>query len=343
MRFGFDIVPDRPLSEVREWWRACDAGGMDVIGVPDSPVVARELYVTATHCLAVTERARMMIAVSNPVSRDVSVTGAALTTLDELAPGRVAFGIGSGDSALWGVGLAPGRVDDLRQYIVALKALLAGEEATIGDRTFRSTWSTEPRDVPVYVACSGTRVLRMASQVADGLVLAMGFGADNLAYVRATIADACAEVGRDPAELDLWGHCSLVFAPTVEEGMAKNLGVNPGWMTMGTLEGKQIPEEFREPLLQLTSDFRNLSTEYATKDRGAALVDRAKDLGIYEWLVSRAPALWGPPDNIVTRLRELDGMGIGSWLFYGGGADFDRSAWIETFTGEVLPRITTTR
>jgi len=340
VKFGFDIVQDRPLVELREWWRACDAGGMDVIGLPDSPVVARELYVTATHCLDITENAEVMAAVSNPISRDISVTGASLATLAELAPGRVKYGIGSGDSALWGVGLKPARVAVLRDYIVALKTFLRGEEAEFGGRRFASAWATEPVDVPIYVAASGPKTLRMAAQVADGLILAMGFGPDNLAYVDTIVREACAEVGRDPDELDIWGHCSLGFAATVEDGMARNLGVNPGWMAMGSMEGKQIPNEFREPLQRLTSDFGDVDAEYTTQHRGERLVEKAKSLGIYEWLASRAPGLWGPPEHVASRLLEFDGNGLSNWIFYGGGSDYDRGEWIETFTSEVIPRTT---
>jgi alkanesulfonate monooxygenase SsuD/methylene tetrahydromethanopterin reductase-like flavin-dependent oxidoreductase (luciferase family) len=204
-------------------------------------------------------------------------------------------------------------------------------------RHFRSTWTAAP--VPIYVACSGPKILRAAAQVADGLILAMGFGDDQLAEVEQIIESACAEVGRDPTTLDLWWHCSLVFAPTVEEGMQRNLGVNPGWLTLKTLEGKQIPDDVRAGLLALTEDFRNVDAEYRERSRGAALVARAKELGIYEWLVSRAPGLWGPPEHIADRLVELGRRGLANWIFYGGSSDIDRSEWIRRFTGDVVPRL----
>jgi 5,10-methylenetetrahydromethanopterin reductase len=126
MRFGFDIVSDVPLGVVAEWWRSCETGGIDVIGIPDSPIVCRETFVSAAACLRETESVRVMIAVSNPISRDLSVTGAALATLSELAPGRVVYGIGTGDSALWGVGLPSARVSRVREYVVGLKAFMRG-------------------------------------------------------------------------------------------------------------------------------------------------------------------------------------------------------------------------
>lgn len=339
MRFGIDIVSDVHLDVAGQWWQAAERGGLEVIGVPDSPMVCREPFVSAAHCLSITSSAIAMIAVSNPISRDVSVTAASLATLAEIGPGRIAYGIGSGDSALWGVGLRSAKVETLRQYVLALKKLLGGKAASYRGRRMASTWATA--DVPVYVACSGTRTLRMASEVADGLILAMGYSDENLAHVRNTIADAAAATDRDPADLDVWWHCSLGFAPSVEEGLAANLGVNPGWLTMTTMDGKQIPEEVRPALAELTSDFRRVDTEYTTQHRGAHLVQRAIDLGIYDWLAGRAPGLWGPPAHIVDRLAAFDRAGMSNWLFYGGGADIDRAAWIDVFSTEVIPALAT--
>ncbi len=121
--------------------------------------------------------------------------------------------------------------------------------------------------------------------------------------------------------------------------MEENLGVNPGWLTLGTLEGKQIPDELKDSLVQLTASFRDLDAEYGTESRGAHLVRLAKELGLYDWLTARAPRLWGPPETIANRLVELARDGVPNWSFYLPGTDIDRRAWIDRFTGEVLPAV----
>ena len=341
LKYGVVLLPDAPTDAQVELWQACDRGGLDVVGLADSPAVARELYVTATQAIAVTSRTTVMPAVTNPVSRDLSVVAASLATLHEMAPGRVSLGIGSGDSALWGVGLKSARVESMREYIVALKGYLRGERVSFRGRELGSSWPDwePPLDLPILVACSGKKVLRMAAQAADGVILAMGFGSHNLEYVFENIHEACSEVGRDPSDLEIWGHGALTFGPTVEEAMAENLGVNPGWLTLGTLEGKQIPPEHRDALRELTASFRDLDAEYASESRGAGLVRLAKRLGLYEWLVARAPRLWGPPEVIADRLVELAEAGVPNWIFYLPGSAADRLSWIETFTNDVLPRV----
>jgi hypothetical protein len=51
MEFGLDIVTDRPLDELREWWVGCERNGLVTIGVPDSPAICREMYLCAADAL----------------------------------------------------------------------------------------------------------------------------------------------------------------------------------------------------------------------------------------------------------------------------------------------------
>src|SRR5262249_46025718 len=155
-----------------EFWKACDGAGIDWLGFADSPALSRDVYVTSALCAQQTKRIKVASMVTNPVSRDPSVTACAVFSLDHLAPGRIVLGIATGDSALWATGQRMPRVDALREYILAVKALLRGETATYGERSFRVSWAPPEVKVPVYVACAGPKVLRMSAQVADGVVLA---------------------------------------------------------------------------------------------------------------------------------------------------------------------------
>ncbi len=345
MQFCIIFTQTQRLDEVAAWYRACDAAGIHV-GIPDSPALLREMYVTATVCAANTTQSRIITAVTNPLSRHPSVTAAALLSLNDLAPGRIALGIGTGDSAMWAVGLKPAPVARLRDYIVAVKALLRGEAATWEGKTFAPEWSAwaPPVDVPIYVACSGPKTLRMAAQVADGFIITMGFAPDDIRDVGRVIASGCAEVGRDPDALPIWWNCQVVFAPSVEEAMAVGIGWTTGWLTMGSLEGKGIPEAFKAPLLEMNADTHNLEAVYKTPDRGHMLVERAKRLGLYDWLVERSPRLWGTPDDVTRRLRELGDMGLTNWMFLHhsggllvGGPDAAKYEQIDTLAQQIMP------
>ena len=339
MQIALNVLQQGPLSEGPEWWKLLDEAGVHVIGLPDSPALVRELYVTAAACAASTSRATIMTAVTNPLSRDPAVTASALLTLHELAPGRVALGIGTGDSAMWGVGMRPARVARLRDYILAVKALLRGDEATYGGRTFQMQWSDGPRaaDIPVVVAVSGPRVLQMACETSDGMLLSMGFGPHNVAYVRDLVARGCRSAGRDPAELQLWWNSEIVFGDSPEEARERGMGVATEWLTMGSLEGKQIPDHLRQALVQFNADTHDIASEYQDERRESVLIDRARELGLYDWLMARSPGLWGRPEDVAGRLRELGAQGMDRWMFFVGRSENDRMNQLRLICDGVLP------
>ena len=103
--------------------------------------------------------------------------------------------------------------------------------------------------------------------------------------------------------------------------------------------GEANPPDYRQALTELASDFGDVQNEYKIKGKDRAVVARAKELGIYDWLVSVAPGLWGTSEDIARRLLEFDDRGMSQWLFYVGGPDVDRRDWIMQFGTEVMPAI----
>jgi 5,10-methylenetetrahydromethanopterin reductase len=318
-----------------------DDAGVAVIALPDSPALLRDLYISCALCAEHTSRATIMTGVTNPISRDPSVTAAALFTLNEIAPGRIALGIGTGDSAAWGVGRRPAKLQRLRDYIIAVRAMLRGEEVDYEGRTFSAKWAAfdAPVDIPIVIACAGPKIIRLACELADGMLLSMGFSDDNIAYVSSLVEQACDELGRDVEELDRWWNTEIVFGDSVEAARDRHMGVGTEWLTMGSLAGKEIPTHLIDALVRFNDDIHDLSSEYQMDRRETILIERAKQLGLYDWLIARAPGLWGTPDDIVERLRVLDSRGLDKWMFYIGRREQTREEEIRLICEEVLPRV----
>ena len=62
-----------------------------------------------------------------------------------------------------------------------------------------------------------------------------------------------------------------------------------------------------------------------------------KELGIYDWLLSRSPRLWGTPEDMSRRLVDLAEMGFTNWLFHGGFAGPDKLDFVKKVTKGILP------
>lgn len=313
------VMPPK-REAVTEMAKAAERAGISDLGIVDSPLVSRDLYLSCAACLLETTRLRVQTAVTNPVTRHPSVTAASALSLCELAPGRVVLGIATGDSALWGVGLKPAKVSVLCEYIVALKALLRGEPANWQGHTFQGHWKEfDPALAPpVYVACSGPKTLKASAQVADGVIIAeMGYTPEDIAHVRGLIAAGCAEVGRDPATLEVWWGSDVALSDSGAEVTAAGIATSSVWLTMGTMQGKRIPEGFVPKLRQLYDDRYNL--ENYAESPGERLTKRARELGVYDWLVARSARLYGSPQAVRQRMDELRGLGVEQWYLWPEG------------------------
>ncbi|OLZ39162.1 hypothetical protein A6E15_17270 [Natrinema saccharevitans] len=100
------------------------------------------------------------------------MTANAIASLDQVADGRTVLGIGAGDSAVYSVGKQPATVDELAESAGKIRRLLRGEEVAFGGEPFRL--ESRRRDVPTYVAAEGPQTLRMAGEVADGVIFGGG-------------------------------------------------------------------------------------------------------------------------------------------------------------------------
>ena len=127
---------------------------------------------TLALCATATERIRLGSRVITPLTRHPAVAASAAATLEELAPGRTLIGIGSGDSAAYNLGLRPASLAELRAYALTIRELLTTGVASYHDTPARLTWTRAK--IPVYLAASGPKTLRLAGEIADGVVIRTG-------------------------------------------------------------------------------------------------------------------------------------------------------------------------
>jgi 5,10-methylenetetrahydromethanopterin reductase len=135
--FGFSVSPGQADGVAREAAEA-ETLGYDRIGIWDSPALFREPWVVLSAVANAAQRIRLGTWVTNPLARHPVVTASAAASLDELAPGRVYIGIGTGDTGVLHLGLPAASLAQLRRYVLALRASLA---RVPGARPWRATSS----------------------------------------------------------------------------------------------------------------------------------------------------------------------------------------------------------
>jgi 5,10-methylenetetrahydromethanopterin reductase len=139
----------------------------------DSPALYHDVWMTLARSAERTERIGLGPAVLVPSLRHPMAAATAAATLEDLAPGRVALGIGAGFTGRHVLGRPPMRWADVRAYVLALRALLAGDEAEWEGRPIRMIHppgfgAARPIDVPVLIGADGPKGTAVADEVADG-------------------------------------------------------------------------------------------------------------------------------------------------------------------------------
>jgi 5,10-methylenetetrahydromethanopterin reductase len=140
--------------------------------------------------------------VTNFETRHPSVTASAAATLDELAPGRVILGVGTGDSSIKTLGLRPTRIDRMREQLERTRGLLAGEAVDFDGRPMRLE-ALPVNHIPIYLAANAPKALALAGELCEGAIFLSGFEPDLIASTIAKLAAGAGRSGRTVDEIDV--------------------------------------------------------------------------------------------------------------------------------------------
>ena len=126
MDFGFTLKPDHTVERTINLTRQAEDGGFSYGWLFDSHVLWKDPYPVLTIMALNTQRMRLGTCVTNPATRDPSVTASALATLNEISGGRMDLGIGRGDSARRRMGKPPTTLARLEEAASLIRDLVEG-------------------------------------------------------------------------------------------------------------------------------------------------------------------------------------------------------------------------
>jgi probable F420-dependent oxidoreductase len=199
LTFGVTFMADPPVSEIVGRTVLAEENGFSHAWLWDSHVLWQEVYPIFALMAAATNDIHLGTCVTNPVTRDPTVTAAAMATLNEISAGRMEMGIGRGDSAQRVLGRGPVTVARLEQACRMIRDLAEGREVDLDGTAVQLKWS-EGRRLPVWVAAYGPMALHCAGRVADGLILQL---ADPfiIEWALRYLREGAEQAGRDPADI----------------------------------------------------------------------------------------------------------------------------------------------
>ena len=312
LSFGISFAPNHP-REVSEWCRASEEAGFERIGMVDSQAIYRELYISCVAGMQATQSIQLGPRVTNALTRHPTVTASALLTLNELAPGRVFAGLGTGDSAVFNIGLKPVKLAVLGEFTACLRALLRGESTNYQGHELKLTWGKA--DIPIYIAGHGPKTLELAGEYADGVIVGTGVGDDVVRHAYASISAGAARAGRKLDDLDVWWALSAYIGNSRDEALSvirMLLAAKANHLARFPEQNKQVPPEYKDILERIHKGYNYL--EHQKPGAGTTNAALVRESGLESYLADRY-AIVGTADDCLATIERMAGYGVKKiWL-----------------------------
>ena len=199
MDFGVVLQTTPPSARVVDLAKTAETYGFTYVWTFDSHILWQEPYVIYSQILAETRNVIVGPMVTNPATRDWTVTASVYATLNEMFGNRTVCGIGRGDSAVRVTNGAPTHAGHAaRERPRHPRAGQRAQRRRTRDRELRFPWASSSA-LEVWVAAYGPKALALTGEVGDGFILQLA----DLSIAEWTIGavrDAAAAAGRDPAD-----------------------------------------------------------------------------------------------------------------------------------------------
>ncbi|HLV89086.1 MAG TPA: TIGR03842 family LLM class F420-dependent oxidoreductase [Candidatus Sulfotelmatobacter sp.] len=326
MRFGITLKPDISIERIVGLTRQAEKAGFEYGWIFDSHVLWMEPYPLLTLMATNTQRMRLGTCVTNPATRDLTVTASLFATLNLISGGRMELGIGRGDSSRRVMGKKPVSWSQLEAAVKEFHALTSGEEVQHDGQSTRLTWAKIPPRV--WIAGYGPKVLHMAGRVADGIILQFADPA-LIDWCMGFVREGARAVGRDPRSIEV-------------------MAAAPVWVSDDLTVARERVRWF--PAL-VSNHVMDLIRQYKPEDLPPALTSYVQDRGTYDYqhhcevgsdnadfvsneVIDRF-CLIGPADAHKKKLRELESVGVTQFNIYLMCGDEEQT--LDAYEAKILP------
>jgi probable F420-dependent oxidoreductase len=314
MDFGVVLQTDPPAWRVVDLAVRAETYGFSHVWTFDSHLLWQEPFVIYSQILSATHRVTVGPMVTNPATRDWTVTASLFATLNDMFGNRTVCGIGRGDSAVRVINGKPVTLAALRESVQVIRGLGNGDQVQYKGNQLRFPWGTASR-LPVWVAAYGPKALALTGEVADGFILQLADPAIT-EWSIAAVRNAAEQAGRDPATIDI-----CVAAPAyVTDGSDAGLGhARDQCRWFGGMVGNHVADivgrygSDGSAVPAALSEYIAARTGYDYNSHGKAGNPHAEF--VPDEVIDRF-CLIGPVQEHVRRLQELEALGVTQFAIY---------------------------
>ena len=201
MDIGIVLQTTPPALRVVELAKRAESLGFTHVWTFDSHILWEEPYVIYSQILAETRNIVVGPMVTNPATRDWTVTASTYATLNEMYGNRTICGIGRGDSAVRVTNGKPTTLATMAEATHVIRELANGRSVEYKGSTITLPWATKSR-LEVWGAGYGPKALKTIGETCDGFILQLA-DPQIVAWTVEAVRNAAAAAGRNPDDLTI--------------------------------------------------------------------------------------------------------------------------------------------
>jgi alkanesulfonate monooxygenase SsuD/methylene tetrahydromethanopterin reductase-like flavin-dependent oxidoreductase (luciferase family) len=314
MEFGVVLQTTPPSARVIDLAKRAETYGFTHVWTFDSHILWQEPYVIYSQILAETRNVVVGPMVTNPATRDWTVTASLYATLNEMFGNRTVCGIGRGDSA---VRVANGRAVDYK-----------GTE-------LRLPWAAKS-ELEMWVAAYGPKALALTGEVGDGFILQLA----DLSIAEWTIGavrTAATSAGRNPDDVTICVAAPAYVTDGTPEGLAHG---REQCRWFGGMVGNHVADIVARygaadsSIPQALTDYIKGRQGYDYNEHGQA--GNTHTSFVPDEIVDRF-CIIGPPEVHIERMQQLKDLGVDQFSIYLQHDDKDHT--LQAYGDRVMPAV----
>ena len=331
MDIGVVLQTTPPSARVVDLATRAETFGFSHVWTFDSHILWQEPFPIYTQILANTRNVTVGPMVTNPLTRDWTVTASLFATLNEMFGNRTVIGMGRGDSAVRVINGKPSTIVALGEAVHVIRELANGREVEYRGSTIRFPWAAKSR-AEVWVAGYGPKALKLAGEVGDGFILQLA-DPDITAWTIGAVLRAAETAGRDPDALTI-----CVAAPAYVGDDVPHAREQCRWF--GGMVGNHVADIVAR--YGQSTDVPTALTAYIAGREGYDYNQHGQAANTHtafvpDEIVDRFCVL-GPVEEHVERLKELQGLGVDQFAVYLQHDAKDET--LQAYGEKVIPAIT---
>ena len=333
MDIGVVLQTNPPAARVIDLARRAETLGFSHVWTFDSHLLWQEPFVIYSQILSETRTIKVGPMVTNPATRDWTVTASLFATLNEMFGNRTVCGIGRGDSAVRVINGKPTTLAELRECVNVVRELANGRAVDYNGSSLRLPWAKHS-ELEVWVAAYGPKALQLTGEVGDGFILQLA-DPDITAWTISRVKAAAEAAGRDPDSLTF-----CVAAPAYVGDDLEHQRDQCRWF--GGMVGNHVADIVQRygtdgSVPRALTDYLKDRQGYDYNEHGRA--GNSHTAFVPDEIVDRFCIL-GTVDQHIERLRELQKIGVDQFAVYLQHDGKDQT--LEAYGEHIIPAVADT-